>query len=215
MKKYTKPIVVILASVILITILATMFIPQFSRSIKMPDDEHFFGPIQCHGDNTEDGTYCYRVATDTTGLQGIVNKSDQWLIEPKYESIETYRDYAIAICKGTKLQIAYDGRVISDSIIEDMEELTYSEHDEDDDDYYERPSGLFSYTMGGRKGLMSSDGRQLTPPTYKNITAINSIVYRMFLDDESSILLRLDERGELIPIKFNLTQQGYVNEENN
>lgn len=212
MKKYTKPILITLASMIIITVLATVFIPQFSHSVKMPADEQFLSKIHCDGGNAEEGVFCFCVVTDTTGLQGVINKAGQWVIEPKYESVATYPDYAIAVMDGIRLQIGYDGMVISDAVIEDMEELTYSKFDEDEDYNYELPSGLFSYTMGGRKGLLSPDGKQLTPPIYQNITAINASMYRMFLDDgESSILLHLDEQGELIPVKFNFTNHGNDN----
>lgn len=56
MKKYTKPILITLASLFFITALATVYIPHFSRSIKMPDDEQFLSKIHCDGGNAEEGT---------------------------------------------------------------------------------------------------------------------------------------------------------------
>lgn len=150
----------------------------------------------------EDG-HC--TVADTTGKVGVIDHSGKWLILPEYDNISTFKEYAIATKAGVNLQVGYDGTVINSFVLDDLEELTYTEEvkyvDGAGDLCYtdhEVKTGYFSYTIGGRCGLM--DGKtlvRLTDPMYKNIRAVRPNMFRATLLDYCSEVI-LNEKGEVV-----------------
>lgn len=150
----------------------------------------------------EDG-HC--VVADTSGHCGVIDRYGSWLIEPEYDNVSTFKEYAIATKAGASVQIGYDGTIINSFVLDDLDELSYTEEeryvDNDGDVCYaehEIQTGYFSYTIGGRCGLM--DGKtltRLTPPIYKNIRAVRPNMFRATLLDWSSEVI-INGKGEVL-----------------
>ena len=58
-------------------------------------------------------------------------------------------------------------------------------------------TGLFSYSVGGRCGLMDANCRRLTDPLYSRIIAVDKNMYRALLLDSYSEVI-LNGRGEVM-----------------
>ena len=150
----------------------------------------------------EDG-HC--IVADTTGKVGVIDRMGTWLILPEYDNVSTFQEYAIATKAGVNLQVGYDGGVINSFVLDDLEELTYSEEvkylDGEGDLCYithEVKTGYFSYTIGGRCGLMDGETLvRLTEPMYKNIRAVRPNMFRATLLDYCSEVI-LNGKGEVV-----------------
>lgn len=149
----------------------------------------------------EDG-HC--VVADTTGHCGVIDKSGNWLILPEYDYVSTFKEYAIATKEGVNLQVGYDGTVINSFVLDEIKELSYSQEeryiDDDGNVCYANhtvKSGYFSYTIGGRCGLMDSNCHRLTDPLYRSIRAIRSDLFRATLLDYNSEVI-INGKGEVV-----------------
>lgn len=137
------------------------------------------------------------VVADTLGKCGIIDKKGNWLIKPDYDNVSAYKEYAIVSKAGVRMQVGYDGTVMNSFVLDDIKRLTYNvkDHYENNDGerrYFDKTvdTGLFSYRVGGRCGLMDSNCHRLTEPLYKSITAVDKNMFRATLiDDYSEVIL--------------------------
>ena len=149
----------------------------------------------------EDG-HC--VVADTTGKCGVINKVGKWLINPEYDYINAYKEYAIVTKAGVTKQINYDGKVLNSFVLDDIKELAYKEKEryenrEGELNYIEKTikTGLFAYCVGGRWGMMDKNCHRLTDPLYKSITAVSDNMFRATLLDHYSEVI-LNAKGEVM-----------------
>ena len=149
----------------------------------------------------EDG-HC--VMADTTGKCGVINKNGKWLINPEYDYINAYKEYAIVTKAGVTKQIDYEGKVLNSFVLDDIKELTFKEKEryenrEGELNYIEKTikTGLFAYCVGGRWGLMDKNCHRLTEPLYKSITAVSDNMFRATLLDHYSEVI-LNAKGEVM-----------------
>ena len=149
-----------------------------------------------------DNGHC--IVADTTGKCGIIDRKGEWIIQPKYDNIDAYDEYVIASSAGVRKQLTYDEKVINSFVVDNITELTYTveeryENREGEIVYLEKEikTGLFSYRVGGRCGLMDSNCRRLTEPLYSKIIAVNKNLYRALLLDSYSEVI-LNSRGEVM-----------------
>lgn len=144
------------------------------------------------------------VVADTTGKCGVINRKGEWIIQPKYDNIDAYDEYVIASSAGVRKQLTYDEKVVNSFVVDDISVLTYNEteryENKDGDIVYldrEVKTGLFSYRVGGRCGLMDANCRRLTDPLYYRIIAVDRNMYRaLLLDGYSEVIL--NARGEVM-----------------
>lgn len=144
------------------------------------------------------------IVADTTGKCGIINRKGDWVIQPRYDNIDAYEEYVIASSAGVRKQLTYDEKVINSFVVDGIASLTYSESEryenKDGEIVYldkEVKTGLFSYRVGGRCGLMDSGCRRLTDPLYSRIIAVDRNMYRaLLLDGYSEVIL--NARGEVM-----------------
>lgn len=146
----------------------------------------------------------YCVAADSTGLCGVIDRKGNWIIEPVYENVSVFKEYAIVSKAGVRVQVLYDGTVLNSYVLDDVSQLTFEQ-----DEYYENKdgevcsvtktidTGLFYYRVGGRVGLMDSACRRLTEPVYYTIRAVNKNMFRAFLLDGYSEVI-LDAKGRVM-----------------
>ena len=149
----------------------------------------------------EDG-HC--VVANTEGKCGVIDKTGAWLIQPDYDNVEAFPEYAIATKAGVVLQVAYDGKVLNSFVLDSVHELTYEKEEryvtrDGEVGYAETdvPTGLFAYRVGGRYGLMDGNCRRLTEPLYRSIEAVNPNMFRATLLDGWSEVI-LNAKGEVM-----------------
>jgi hypothetical protein len=141
------------------------------------------------------------VVADTLGRCGVIDRTGEWLIQPEYDDISAYKEYAIVSKAGVRMQVSYDGTVMNSFVLDDINRLTYMvkeryENREGEIVYINNviDTGLFSYRVGGRCGLMDANCNRLTEPLYKSITAVDQNMFRATLIDYYSEVI-LNAKG--------------------
>ena len=159
-----------------------------------------------HGNPLSEFTFKHGhcVAADTTGKCGVINKQGEWIIKPEYDNVSAYEEYAIVSKAGVRMQVGYDGKVLNSFVLDDIDRLTYTvqeryENREGEIEYLDKEidTGLFSYRVGGRCGLMDANCHRLTEPLYKSITAVDTNMFRATLIDYYSEVI-LNAKGEVM-----------------
>ena len=159
-----------------------------------------------HGNPLSEFTFKHGhcVAADTTGKCGVINKQGNWIIKPEYDNVSAYEEYAIVSKAGVRMQVGYDGMVLNSFVLDDIKRLTYTvkerfENREGEIEYIDKEidTGLFSYRVGGRCGLMDANCHRLTEPLYKSITAVDMNMFRATLIDYYSEVI-LNARGAVM-----------------
>ena len=120
-----------------------------------------------------------------------------WVIAPEYDDVNAYEEYAIVSKAGVRMQVGYDGKVLNSFVLDKITRLTFTideryENREGEIEYIDKEidTGLFSYRVGGRCGLMDANCHRLTEPLYKSITAVDKNMFRATLiDDYSEVIL--------------------------
>lgn len=189
----------------------------FSEGLAAVQRNGFIGFIDHSGDVVIDFNYPYHgnplsefvfkhghcIVADTTGKCGVIDKVGNWVIEPIYDYVRTYENYAIVSKEGIRRQLSYDGTILNAFVLDHVEELAYEVQERyenrDGDIHYitkEMPTGLFKYQVGGKWGLMNEDCIRLTEPMYSHIYAINNKMFKAGLDYYSEIIL--NDKGEVM-----------------
>lgn len=141
------------------------------------------------------------VVANNEGKCGVIDKTGEWIIQPEWDYVSAFKDYAIVTSGGIRKQVTYDGRIVNSFVLDYIEELTYERDYSPAGDtglnvatHY---TGLFAYRVGGRWGLMDSECNRLTEPLYAGITAVNDNIFRALLLDEFSEVI-LNAKGEIM-----------------
>lgn len=149
-----------------------------------------------------DNGHC--IVADTTGKCGVINRKGEWIIQPKYDNIDAYEEYVIASSAGVRKQLTYEEKTINSFVVDNIKALTFMEKEryenKDGEIVYldiEIKTGLFSYSVGGRCGLMDANCRRLTDPLYSRIIAVDKNMYRALLLDSYSEVI-LNGKGEVM-----------------
>lgn len=144
------------------------------------------------------------VVADSLGKCGIIDKTGTWLIKPDFDNVSAYKEYAIVSKAGVRMQVGYDGTVMNSFVLDDIARLTYTvkerfENREGELEYIDKmiDTGLFSYRVGGRCGLMDANCHRLTEPLYKSIEAVDKNMFRATLIDYYSEVI-LDAKGNVM-----------------
>lgn len=141
------------------------------------------------------------VVANNEGKCGVIDKTGAWIIQPEWDYVSAFEDYAIVTSGGIRKQVTYDGHILNSFVLDDITELTYERDYSPSGDiglnvatHY---TGLFAYRVGGRWGLMDSKCNRLTEPIYAGITAVNDNIFRAQLLDEFSEVI-LNAKGEIM-----------------
>ena len=144
------------------------------------------------------------VVANAEGKCGVIDQTGQWLIQPEYDTVNAFEEYAIVSKSGVNMQVTYDGKVLNSFVLDEIQELSYNEKErfenrEGEVDYVNKTvrTGLFAYRVGGRYGLMDSNCHRLTEPLYGNIWAVNGNMFRATLLDGWSEVI-LNAKGEVM-----------------
>lgn len=146
----------------------------------------------------------YCVVADSTGKCGVINKKGDWTIEPVYDNVEIFEEYAIVTKAGLRAQMLFDGTLLNSYVLDEISQLTFTQ-----EEYYANKegeictiektidTGMFFYRVGGRVGLMDANCRRLTEPLYTRIRAVSKTMYRAYLLDGYSEVI-LNAKGEIM-----------------
>lgn len=120
-------------------------------------------------------------------------------LHPLYTDICIADGYIYASCKdGYRRKFDSNGDVVDDFIVTDVSDLRYMTDERDDDgDWDYKDSNCKLYRIGyGKVGLLSLDGRPLTPAIYTDIDAINKDRFKCDLSNQECVIL--DDKGHQI-----------------
>lgn len=144
------------------------------------------------------------VVANNEGKCGVIDRTGQWLIQPEYDNVDAFREYAIVSKSGVTMQVTYDGKVLNSFVLDSVYELSYEEAErfenrEGEIQYVDKSikTGLFAYRVGGRCGLMDGNCHRLTEPLYSSISAVNRNMFRATLLDGWSEVI-LNAKGEVM-----------------
>ena len=144
------------------------------------------------------------VVADSLGKCGVIDKTGVWLINPEYDNISAYKEYAIVSKAGVRMQVGYDGTIMNSFVLDSIQRLTYTveeryENREGEIVYIDKTidTGMFCYRVGGRCGLMDANCHRLTEPLYKSIEAVDMNMFRATLIDYFSEVI-LDAKGKVM-----------------
>lgn len=143
------------------------------------------------------------VVANTDQKLGVIDTLGNWIIGPKYDAITLAKDYAIVGIKGEfNQQIAYDGRVLLDCVIDNVYGLYYSVSYTNletgcPEDARVVSNEFFEYKVGKRSGLMNNRGEFITKPIYTTIYGLNSRLFRAVLQDGHSEVI-INEHGHVL-----------------
>lgn len=126
-------------------------------------------------------------AANENRLCGAINHDGQWVIDPRYKDVQLLDEGILCDAPGVRVLYGYDGKVISDCIVEHVSQLTIKG----------KPVNACKYEVNGRFGLMDLDGRRLTDALYLNIWAITGSLFGGELSDEKSAVV-LNNKGEIV-----------------
>lgn len=150
------------------------------------------------------GGHC--VVADTTQLIGVIDSLGQWAIAPRYKHIALSKNYALVTTdEGFKQQISFDGKVLSDCVVDYVNTLNYQTA------FVDRETGqpsssyticedFYEYVVDSRCGLMSVSGEFITAPIYSNISALGPRTFRATLPDTYSEVI-INEKGQVLSRK--------------
>ena len=135
------------------------------------------------------------------GKQGVINPLGEILVPCVYRVADVYPESGIVITLEdySKKRLDYTGEVIDDFIIFNLWTLEYESDEFDDEGIRKKaPANLFAYQSGlNRYGLMSRDGKPITPPLYSEIKAVSPNRYLCQIGDTLENLI-LDDNGNKV-----------------
>ena len=142
--------------------------------------------------------------------RGMLDGSLRVVAEPVYKEV-ILRNEGIEVLKEdyTRQLLSFDGRLLHAFTYTNVKALSYKagcENGFEEDYTWELAPCKAYYTTyeeddSARVGLLSPDGIPLTPPVYREITAINEHCYRGYFDyayDNEGLSVLLDNKGQVI-----------------
>lgn len=134
---------------------------------------------------------------------GVIDTTGNWVIQPQYDDIEVFPDFAIASNKtGFKQQLDFEGHILLNCMIDNVYRIQYTTH------YTDKETGAverieltsdeyFKYEVGDWYGLMNAQGEFITAPVYKDILGLTATVFRAVVDDYVSEVI-INNKGEIL-----------------
>lgn len=130
---------------------------------------------------------------------GVLGDSLQVVIPAEYAGIELTAD-AVVVTRAdeSKSLLSYKGEMINPYAYSSIARLDYDTGKYMDSGIeISEPTGLYCYGMVNSYGLMSEDGKPITPPLYKDITSINKNLFQCILKGSYSAII-IDRKGNVV-----------------
>lgn len=130
---------------------------------------------------------------------GVLDDSLHVAIPAEYADIELTEDAAVITrANESKSLLSYKGEMINPCVYSSIARLDYDTGKYTDSGIeISEPTGLYCYGMVNSYGLMSEDGKPITPPLYKDITPINKNLFQCTLKGTYSAII-IDRKGNVI-----------------
>lgn len=189
----------------------------FSEGLAAVEKNGYIGFVNTSGKVAIDFKYSYRgndlyafvfhdghcVVADSSNKIGVIDTKGSWVIKPQYDHVEITKDYAVVYNNGEfKKQIDFQGNVLQDGIIDDINELYYNVQYTDlqtgePNEAYAKNNDYYEYHVGYYSGLIDSKGKIITPPIYTDLSGITATLFRARLKDYSSMVI-IDTKGNVV-----------------
>lgn len=189
----------------------------FSEGLAAVEKNGYIGFVNTRGEVAIDFKYSYRgndlyafvfhdghcVVADSSNKIGVIDTKGRWVIKPKYDHVEITKEYAVVYNDGEfKKQIDFQGNVLQDGIIDDINELYYNVQYTDlqtgePNEAYAKNNDYYEYQVGYYSGLIDSKGKIITPPIYTDLSGITATLFRARLKDHSSMVI-IDTKGNVV-----------------
>lgn len=135
------------------------------------------------------------------GKVGVIGSDGKFVVPCEYENIKIYPDSGIYVDMEdhTRKRLDYEGNVVDDFVFDNMRAIKYKPEvlNEDSDPNQFASDIIYQYNVDNYYGLMTLNGRILTPPLYSSVGAIAPNIFQChFADSKGSILL--NSKGEKI-----------------
>lgn len=137
--------------------------------------------------------------------EGLLNEKMKIVVKPIERSVIT-TDFGIEVLKEdyTRQLLDDEGNVIRDFLYTDIDDLKYkvklSEDDEDEYMWVLSPYKVYQTTHFfddvERVGLLTPDGKPLTPPLFSSISAVNEHLFQCYYGSNASVLI--DTNGRVV-----------------
>lgn len=130
---------------------------------------------------------------------GVLDDSLQIAIPAEYTFIELTEEAAIVTrADESRLLLSYKGEVLTPCIYDNIVRLDYDTgRYTNDGTEISEPTGLYCYGMFNSYGLMSVDGKTITPPLYRGMRAISKELFLCALKNTSSYVI-INRKGEVV-----------------
>lgn len=143
------------------------------------------------------------VVADSMQRIGVIDTLGNWVLQPQYDAIHLAKDYAVVYQEGQlKKQVDFSGKVIAEGLIDAIYEIRYNKT------YINKQTGIpevieminnefKEYYVEGRSGLMTKNGKCITPPIYTDIRGLTEELFCAQLEDwETKVII--NTKGEII-----------------
>ena len=133
---------------------------------------------------------------------GVLSDSLVEILPCEYEMVTISEDNGIyvSLADHTQKRYDYDGSVLNDFICGNVYQLSYDtgEYDDEGNSVMATAQCWMYMVETGYCGLMSTDGKPITPPLYRGIEALRKGIYRCSFDYDGSVSTILDNLGRVI-----------------
>lgn len=138
------------------------------------------------------------------GKYGVLDDSLQIAIPAEYTYIELMEESAtVTRADESKSLLSYQGEVLNSCVYSSIVRLDYDTGKyTDDGTEISEPTGLYCYGMINSYGLMSEEGKPITPPLYSDIRTINKELFLCKLKNTFTYVI-INRKGEIVQAETN------------
>ena len=133
---------------------------------------------------------------------GVLDTEGRFVFPIEYENIKIHPNNGIAVTKEDHSQsrYSYEGTLIDDFIFDEVYEMAYYINEFDDEGNQKRAvDDMMKYSSGDYYGLLSRDGKPVTPPLYSWIESVTAGIYQCQIPDTNECIL-INFKGEKINV---------------
>lgn len=136
------------------------------------------------------------------GKWGVFGPSGQFVVPLQYEQVWIHGEDGITVANArdhSQSRYDYDGTLLDEFIFDEVHEMTYLTDEFDDDgDQKCAVDNMLKYSANHYWGLMSRDGKPVTPPIYRSIDCVTPGVYQCKVSPYTSDCVLVNAKGEKI-----------------
>lgn len=131
---------------------------------------------------------------------GVIDVKGQFVFLPQYEFIIIHPINGITVSKDdhSRSRLDYDGTLIDSFVFDEADELIYFTKEFDEDGIRKKAvDNMMRYSTGDFYGLMTLEGKPITPPLYSWIEAVAPGIYQCRIPETYESIL-INSKGEKV-----------------